>query len=47
MMPDMLLLSLTAALSWGLWRGMEAWGDMGMAWAVAWAWWMARTLREM
>jgi hypothetical protein len=43
-MTDLLLLALYAALTWGLWRGLEAWGDMAACWAVAWAWWIAREM---
>jgi hypothetical protein len=46
-MTDALLLSLTALLTWGMWRALEAWGGMGMAWAVAWGMWIARELRAM
>jgi hypothetical protein len=44
-MRDALLLALYVALTWCLWRGLEAWGDIGMAWIWAWGWWMARELR--
>jgi hypothetical protein len=47
MMPDMLLLALTAGLTWGLWRLMETWGAMGACWLWGWGWWLAREMRAM
>jgi len=45
-MSDALVLALTAALTWALWRGLGEWGDMATAWAWAWAWWAARMMRD-
>jgi hypothetical protein len=44
-MSDIGVLSLTAALTWGLWRALGEWGDMAACWVVAWAWWMGRMMR--
>ena len=44
-MIDLLLLALTAGMSWGMWRIMETWGALAACWL--WAWWMARELRAM
>jgi 4-amino-4-deoxy-L-arabinose transferase-like glycosyltransferase len=44
MMPDMLLLALTAALSWGLWRLMETGGAMGACWLWGWGIWLCKEL---
>jgi len=40
MMPDVLVLVLTALLTWGTWRALEEWGAMGMAWLWAWGMWI-------
>ena len=40
MMPDVLLLVLTALLTWGMWRMMETWGAMGACWLWAWGMWI-------
>ena len=47
MMTDLLLLALTAALTWGLWRARGEWGVVveRWAWAWAWAWHVARLMR--
>ena len=44
-MTDLLLLALTAALTWGLWRALGEWGEMGACWLWAWGWWVARMMR--
>jgi len=44
---DLLLLPLTAALSWGMWQLMATWGAMAACWLWGWGWWMARELRAM
>lgn len=44
-MPDLLLLSLTAALTWGIWQLIETWGAMGACWLWGWGMWFARELR--
>ena len=46
-MTDALLLALTAALTWGLWRALETWGARVEAGAWAWMWWVAREMRAM
>ena len=43
---DSIVLALTGALTWGMWRLMETWGDMGAAWVWAWGWWIAREMRR-
>jgi hypothetical protein len=44
-MRDVLLLSLTAALTWGMWRALGEWGAMGMAWLWAGGMWVCRMMR--
>jgi len=44
-MTDLLLLALTAALTWGLWRALGEWGEMGACWLWGWGWWVARMMR--
>jgi hypothetical protein len=44
---DTLVLALTAALTWGMWRALGEWGDMGAAWVWAWGMWIAREMRAM
>jgi hypothetical protein len=43
-MKDVAMLALTAALTWGMWWALEAWGDMAACWLWAWAWWIAREM---
>ena len=42
---DLLLLALTGALTWGLWRALGEWGAMGMAWLWAGGMWIATLMR--
>ena len=46
-MTDLLLLALTAALTWGMWRALGAWGVAVDQWAWAWGMWIAREMRAM
>lgn len=46
-MDDVILLSLTALLTWFLWRALAEWGALGMAWGAAWGMWITRELRAM
>jgi hypothetical protein len=46
MMPDALLLSLTAALTWGMWRALETWGVIVDQWAWAWGMWVVAWARR-
>lgn len=45
-MQDVVLLSLTAFLTWAMWRALETWGAGVEAWAWACAWWVTRLMRE-
>lgn len=45
-MTDLLLLALTASLSWGMWRALCEWGAMGMAWVWAGGVWIATLMRR-
>jgi hypothetical protein len=44
---DVLLLVLTAALTWEMWRAMGTWGDVVACRLWGWAWWFAREMRAM
>ena len=46
-MTDLLLLALTAGMSWGMWRGLGEWGAGVEAWLWAWGIWIAREMRAM
>jgi hypothetical protein len=41
---DLLLLALTAALTWFLWRLMVTWGPLGACWLWGWGWWVCKEL---
>ena len=45
-MPDVLVLVLTALLTWGLWRLMEIWGALAVCWLWAWGMWIAAWARR-
>jgi len=43
---DLLLLALTAALSWGMWRAIERYEAGVGRWLWVWAMWVARMMRS-
>jgi len=45
-MTDLLLLALTAGMTWGMWRLMETWGDMAACWLWGWGMYVARMMRD-